>query len=389
MTRLVLAGVSVRALAQAARRDGLDVVAFDAFGDADTREACERWQPLPARPGSPVDGQALAACLHALVQQDGREWLGWVPGSGFEPRDSGLEAAAEALPLLGTAPAAVRRVRDPALFFGVLDARGIEHPPVQLRPVTSRGWLRKDFGGSGGEHIHAADAPDLPPATGQTYWQQWMAGQPLSLTLIGNGSRAALLGANRLLCGTDAAHPWRYTGVIGPLPWPSGRRQTAWQGLADRLVAAFELRGLCGIDLLLDGERCLVLEVNARPPASLVLYGRGGGLMQAHLRACCQGRLPDAAALAALRGGLAADAVEVGGQAVVHAPRPLRLDPRQLERLRQDRRTTHDLHDLPSAPIEVAAWQPVCSVSARAADPDTVARLLSQRHDHILNLLDT
>ena len=55
---IVLFGLSVRAAAEAARRDGWRVIGLDAFGDADTRAACHHWEPLALQPdGSPCAWQ--------------------------------------------------------------------------------------------------------------------------------------------------------------------------------------------------------------------------------------------------------------------------------------------------------------------------------------------
>ena len=54
------------------------------------------------------------------------------------------------------------------------------------------------------------------------------------------------------------------------------------------------MRGLASLDFLLEGDRIEVLELNPRPPASIVLYPRvgEGGPLTAHLRACERDELP-------------------------------------------------------------------------------------------------
>lgn len=420
---LVVAGLSVRALAQAARRDGFEVIALDLFGDADTRAACRHWLPLTRAAGTApgvwqIDPASLRAAWSQACRWAGSTGLGTpvglLAGSGLAREGADLVD----LPLLGTAPADIAALRDPARFFGALRALGIEHPNVSLRPVHAPGWLRKDFGASGGAHIVAADAVSARAVSADTatspglYWQQRLLGEAMSLTLLGcasdtaeDGGHAALLGLNRLL--THAAGPdggaYGHAGLIGPLAWTAGQ-QAQLQTLADRLVRRFRLRGLIGIDLLLVAGRWQVLEVNPRPTASLVLYGEAGmpegatdgtthgtndatidtggpgtGLIRAHLQACRDGAPPAALALTALRGGTHA---RLRGSELVRSPHDGWLDEAAVRRL-QAHAATLGLHDLPASAQPLVAGAPVCSVQVIAAsaqaDVALVRRLLERR----------
>ena len=155
MAVIVIAALSARLLAEAAVRDGFDVVALDVFGDVDTRRAAVRWLPIGgaigaagAAGGSPLDPDRLLAALQEVSPRGGDEVIGWIPGSGFEGRPELLAAGADLLPLIGTAATNVRRVRDPGPFFGALAAAGIDHPATRLSaPDDRQGWLSKDAAG--------------------------------------------------------------------------------------------------------------------------------------------------------------------------------------------------------------------------------------------------
>lgn len=399
--RLVIAGQSVRAAAQAAQRDGLAVVALDLFGDADTRAASLAWRPLAQRPGAPwqIDPASLRAALAGLAgfAEEGAPITGLAITGGFE-----ADAAALAdlpLPWLGTPPAAIARVRDPAQFFAALDAYGIAHPAVSLTPVAQPGWLRKDFGASGGAHVQPAaggGGAGVAAALAATpsspiYWQQRLDGEPLSLTVLADGEHAVLLGLNRQLLAPAPGQPYRFGGLIGPLPW-SGHLQTRLQGIADRLVPHFGLRGLCSIDLLQSADPLLdeadtlqVLEVNPRLPASLALYGPQGGLMHAHVEACRRGgHLPQGQALSALRGQVPDDAV--GGFEIVYLPAAWQLDEFAWHRLHA-LAASLGLQDLPAFALQLDVGQPLCTVSARGADAPTVAKTLARRHARLLQVM--
>lgn len=368
-SRLVIAGLSVRGAAEAARRDGFEVVAVDRFGDADTRAAAVEWRGWWARAPLPV-------------VEGGAPWL---ITSGFDT--PGARDALQGRPLLGTSPTAIARVRDPRHFFGALDARGIAHPAVSWRPQSGAGWLRKDFASSGGEQVRLADqalddTDDPHDAAPGRYWQRLIPdAEPVSVTFLCNGERAALLGLNRQLLHPAAACPWRFGGVIGPLPM-TGRVQTRLQGLADRLTSEFGLRGLASLDLLRQGDDLLVLEVNPRLSASLVLYGAQGGLVRAVVEACVHGGLPDPPALQRLRGP------RVRGIETVRATRPCRLDPTGVQWL-QRRAGALGLHDLPAGPQRFEPGDPLCSVEAEGTCAEGVRRGLSNRLTGLKMWLET
>ncbi|HEX3138943.1 MAG TPA: hypothetical protein VHQ87_02750, partial [Rhizobacter sp.] len=157
MTLIAVAAVSARMLAEAAAGDGFEVIALDLFGDADTRLASLEWHALGEAGSLQIDGTRTLAVLRALTRRGGVS--GWVAGSGFEGRPDLLDKAASLLPLIGTPPEAVARVRDPAAFFGFLASEEIAHPPVllgqgdQLPLDDGSPWLMKDARGCGGWHV--------------------------------------------------------------------------------------------------------------------------------------------------------------------------------------------------------------------------------------------
>jgi predicted ATP-grasp superfamily ATP-dependent carboligase len=357
MTALAVVSISARMLAESAVDDGCEVVALDLFGDADTRRACAEWHSIGDPASLSIDGARLLPALKALAQR--ARVAGWIAGSGFEGRPDLLESGAALLPLLGTQAEAVRRLRDPRVFFGFLDAQGIAHPPVRLTaPEDAAGWLVKDAHGCGGWHIRRAATSDVLGA--HQYFQRESSGRPMSATFVANGRDALVLGFNQLIVRPLAGRPFVYCGSVGPVPLPDAAADSV-TGALRKLVPAFSLRGLGSLDFMLDGEAADVLEVNARPPASMALYGPG--MVAAHLRACVQGDLPESPSPA---NGL------VRGTEVVFAPRRLWLDEPATQRLA----ARPGCHDLPIAATGFEAGDPLCSVSASGANAEQVRELL-------------
>lgn len=363
--RLVLAGLSVRLMAESARRAGYEVVALDAFGDRDTRQAAAAWHDIGTGQGARLDGARVLATLAALRQQ--RPGLtGWIAGTGFEAMPEVLAQGAALLPLLGTPPPAQAALRCPGTFFAALAALGLPHPATQTqRPDPAEGWLYKDFGSSGGWQVRAARAaPPSPPAL--AYYQRHAAGEPMSCLFIGNGRAARVLGHQHQLVAPLGARPWVWRGVVGQVAVREPVRAVLEQALA-ALVPQFGLHGLASLDYLQGGDTVQLLECNPRPSASMALYDGGDApsLIEAHVQACLQGGLPGPWAAAGLP----------RGTQWVFAERPVQLGRGILARL-QD---SGWCHDLAAGPVRVGRHEPVCTVTAQAQDVATVRHLLATR----------
>jgi predicted ATP-grasp superfamily ATP-dependent carboligase len=267
-------------------------------------------------------------------------------------------------------------VRDPAVFFEVLAAHGIEHPPVRANaPADTDGWLLKDARGCGGWHIRHAHTPGAAAsASAWHYFQRQVPGVPMSATFIANGERASVLGLNELIVRPFGAHPHVYCGCIGPVAASADLAQRIGE-VVELLTAAFGLRGWCSLDFILGSDDSIaVLEVNPRPPASLLLYAQPG-LMDAQLRACLQGELPAPAAFA-LR--------HVRGSEIVYARHPLRIDERGARYLAG----RPDAHDLPLAGSCFDAGDPICSLSAAGDTAEHVRALLLAARDAVMHTLE-
>ncbi len=377
MAVLVVAALSARLMAQAAARDGFEVVALDLFGDADTRRASAQWLPIGEPATMRLSPDQVLAALHGLA--DRRDAVGWVAGAGFEGMPGLLAEGANVLPLLGTPAAAVRRVRDPAEFFGFLAAQGIDHPEVRwVRPADAHGWLLKDARGSGGWHIRHAATQGGEAAPEHHYFQREAAGTPMSATFVANGREACLLDFNEQIVRRLGGRPFVYCGVVGPVPLPAGLAARVARTLR-HLVAEFGLRGLGSLDFLRDGDDVQVLEVNPRPPASIALYDEvgGRGTMAAHVAACLQGELPPSPPVPA--------EAAVTGHEIVFARRPLALGEAKARGLAM----RDDVHDLPNGAMHFAAGDPVCSVSAAGPHVAAVRRRLEENRDALLQALET
>lgn len=372
---LAVCALSARILAEAARNSAYRAVALDLFGDRDTRNAVETWFPVgdPARLA--IDDAALFDALDR-VRRAGA--AAWVAGSGFDGRPELLATGASVLPLAGNPPEVVARVRDPRMFYGRLAALGIPHPETRYDcPPSPLGWLRKNAASSGGwdvlaAHLNMAEGERSvlgSAGSASIYYQRSAIGVPMSALFIGDGYRSRLLGINRQSVRPLGTRPYVFHGCIGPVSVAPIVRFSL-EAMLDALTADFGLRGLNGLDFLLDGEEIRVIELNPRPPASLALYrdAFSGGLLRAHVEASLYGRLPVIVQVPAM--------VPLSGFETVFAEWPWEVRAGASNVLARQAWC----HDVPPAGTRGDCGDPLCTVSAVGGDVATVeARLLRRR----------
>ena len=131
------------------------------------------------------------------------------------------------------------------------------------------------------------------------------------------------------------------------------------------LASAFELRGLFGVDLVWDGERAWVVEVNPRPTGSLecVEAAHDVGVFAAHLEAC-SGRLPPLTA--------ASEPRRAAGKAILFATQEVRVG------------ETHGwpergIRDVPHPHERIASGHPICTLVSVQESPGAVLADLEAR----------
>lgn len=362
----LVVSASGRQLAQAAARSNHPAVVIDWFADRDTCDAARAVCRVTTADFQRFDAEALLTAADALAPP--AACAGVIAGAGFEATPQLLERLAAERRLWGNIGATVAAVKDPARFFAALDELGIAHPEVRLSPPpASEGWLAKRIGASGGAHILDAARVQGDAAEGHFY-QRREAGQPLSLLFLADGCNAYAVGVSEQLHAAGAGD-YTFGGVIGGVELaPAPGRAIA--RIAQRLTQAFGLVGLNGIDFLLQGDACSVLELNPRPTAALECYDADfpSGLFTWHLRAC-QGQLPDFA----YRPGL------VRGHALVYARHSLRVDRRFV--------FPAWCRDLPQPGCAIGRGEPLCTVHRTDKDAAAVRRMLRQRAAAIENLM--
>jgi predicted ATP-grasp superfamily ATP-dependent carboligase len=343
---ILLVSVSARMLAELARREGHDVMALDRFGDLDLQRLC---------PSVSLRSGGMAALVDAAGEVRGDAV---VYGAGLENRPDLVERLAAGRTLLGCDPETVRRVRDPARLGASLRSAGFAYPRTRSEAPLDRErrWLRKPLRGGGGRGVREWRGGAL--RAGQIV-QERIEGLPCSAAAVADGSSAALLGVSEQLIGRFGARGYGWCGNIAPARLPAPEAEA----ICGHLGAEFGLRGLFGVDMVWDGERAWVVEVNPRPTASLETIDAAYGTRSfaAHLEACA-GRLPT----------VGATPRTAAGKAVVFATEDVRVPDTSgwMDR---------GIRDVPHRGEAIAAGHPICTLLATGRTPEEVLADLEAR----------
>lgn len=273
MNRLLIIAQSGQMLAQAASYIGLKIFVIDCFADQDT--------------------QALAADLYqvsSLSIHDIR--LGVIKfkknctyclyGSGFEAHPESLVFLETHFKLLGNSSDIFKALQNKPIFFQQLHSLNISYPTVYFTPPNSKkDYLIKPYQSLGGENIQKT--PPYHPKilkNNSFYYQRYLKGETLSVLFLATRTHAIIIGYNRQWTRPDS---FVFSGIMNQAKIAPAHQHTIQQWLK-KLTPYYQLQGLCSLDFILYKDQCYLLEINPRPPASMMLYQ--ANLLQNHLLAC-------------------------------------------------------------------------------------------------------
>jgi uncharacterized protein len=348
--RVLIAGLTTRALAESAVRAGATIVTVDYFGDLDQARVCET-HPLREH----GRGYSAAAILEVAreLAYDAVVYCG-----GLENHPRVVAELARGRLLLGNTPDTLSRVRDPGGLFRYLASRGFAVPDTRVAtvplPATGR-WLLKPARGGGGQGVRRWAGQR--PGVGQIL-QELVDGVSASASFVGDGRRSVVLGWTEQL---RAPRGFRYGGNIMPLAGNAAAREEV-DAIADALTQEYGLRGLNGFDFILRAGRPVLLEVNPRYCASMELIERASSasVFGLHVGAC-RGQLP----------ARFEEPPGVWGKAIVYASRTVAV-PDTTAWLDQG------IRDVPHPGEVIRAGHPICTVIASGLTrPDCEAALRS------------
>ena len=338
----------------------------DFFADQDTRDiapACLKLDDLKRG----FQWRTLRPALEALAEDAPSPLLGVLYGAGFEDRTNLLARLAERWPLLGNEPSVVERIKDPELFFAELSRLGVQHPRTVTDPSAAGDcWLAKRQGGAGGSHVVASQMMAKRKEAGRVYFQERIAGRPVSVLFAAAGDRASVLGFSEQWAAPTPHSKWRYGGAAQPAELSTELKARLTMS-TEQVAATFGLKGLGSADFLVDGEEAWLLEINPRPGATLDIFdSEPDPLLRIHLAAVLERRLP----------GGPLRLSEASASAIVYATEPITVS--------QSMVWPEWAADRPVGGDCIDRNRPICTVSARAMTKVEATQLVSERISTIL-----
>lgn len=356
---LVIAG-SGRLLAQAAKQTGYTPLVIDLYADRDT---C-----LYAQECSLVASLDLVHLIPTVENLLSRYPITQVVyGSGFENHTKSLCYLANRFIMYSNLPDVFNKIQDKKSFFSVLDDLNIPYPQISfIEPKnTTDTWLVKPLQGHGGVGIQRYRHTSNNFTS--IYWQRYLEGTSHSVLFLADGKIPQIIGFNDQWSTTLGADEFIFSGISNNANVPDNIKSCLSDWL-QKIVPAFTLRGLNSLDFICTADNCYVLEINARPPASMQLYD--SGLFSRHIQAC-QGRLNN---------NLPSHYPDKGYQ-IVYAERDITIPHAFL--------WPSWCMDLPHDGALIHTGQPVCSIIATHQPSQPVLQQLQMKRHIIIDQLDT
>jgi predicted ATP-grasp superfamily ATP-dependent carboligase len=278
---LIIAAPSARGYVQAAVAYGYAVIVLDAFIDKETRAIAKQTFKLKFNDFALDEVYFKHLFSEIFSGINLAEVEGFLYGSLFDNCPDVLDWVAKRVPVIGNSAEVLKLVKDFS-FFALLDSLNISHPEVQLDfPESPERWLSKQIGGCGGLHIQSAHL-ETSSDFNHTYFQQKLAGTPVSMLFVADGNTTHLIGFNQQLTAPTTVLPYRFAGAISNVALqPTARKK--FEQAAQKLTGALSLRGICSLDAILDGGDVWALELNPRLSATFNLYEN---LLPLHLEGC-------------------------------------------------------------------------------------------------------
>ncbi|QGJ70460.1 Hypothetical protein PBC10988_21570 [Planctomycetales bacterium 10988] len=277
---ILIVGASVRAAMQSAQRAGFSPYGMDLFADQDTQAAGSVQAISPYPEGIISHSKKIPASP-------------WIYTGALENYPRTIAELSRSRPLLGNGPKVLRKVRDP--FWLAETCREILPTVPQLalwkdhQSLTDSDWLLKPFHSAAGRMVQSLQTvlekkernPSIVKEFKEKkfYLQQRMKGETQSALYFATQGKAVLWGVTQQLSGCKFlnAKEFHYAGSIGPLSLTKEQTQD-WQALGDHLVQKANLKGVFGLDAVVNQEGIWPLEVNPRWTASVELYERAYGI---------------------------------------------------------------------------------------------------------------
>jgi len=339
---------SGRMLAQAARQSNLKPIVFDLYADQDTLEIAEKVVLFEQFSLASIQLEFLRLITNYSIKSV-------VYGSGLEQCIDVLSWLESQCDLRGNSALTHLQYSESQQLFQVLQQLGINYPEVCYSyPQNSSCYLIKSIQQAGGLGVRFCDEE----RKAEEYYQKFQQGLAGSVLFLAAKQDIQIIGFHRQW--TVSSTDFSFAGIIKQdlLPKKAAKQVTGW---VMKLTEFYALKGLNSLDFIWDGLQCYFLELNLRPPASLMLYPEVD-LFSAHTSEEMNSLVVDSK-LRALQ--------------VVYAVQDCRVD--------KEFKWPDWSCDRPQHGIRIKSGQPICSIMADGEMLEQLEKQLQNRQKIILN----
>jgi predicted ATP-grasp superfamily ATP-dependent carboligase len=276
--KILVVGYNARVMACPARRAGYEVYSLSHYDDLDLLKCVKE-----------------NFTFSGDLPTDIRPWLDLVDadqvvlGSGFE----GLDLPASLV--LGNDPKIAKDVVNKVWLADKLKKLGMPHPRIYHKKKDMMfPCVAKPIRGGGGIKNFLIKDESMLPDGSDYFFQELVAGKPLSVSVLSTGSEAMPVSLNEILVGKKWLGQDKEFGYCGNVTPYNTRFKERMFDIARELMTALKLVGHNGIDFIVNKDGPQVLEINPRFTGAVdsVELATGGNLFKAHADAI-DGRLSE------------------------------------------------------------------------------------------------
>lgn len=295
--RILIVGLSTRAIAESAMKRGYNIITLDYFGDRDQKELVENYS-LMRDVHLAFSAENLLSVSHRL------NFEAVVYNTNLENHAEVVGRLAEGHILLGNTPQTLRQVRHWPTLQTFCRKQGIPFPSTLFigdrQPKEGGRWLLKPAKSGGGYGITLWSGEALSE---ENFLQEYIDGQHCSAAFVADGIRCVLIGMTEQLIGQEelGRRGFAWCGNILPLalaPQETDSVIDAVEDIATKLTRRFGLCGANSFDFVLTRSPQsqgipYLIEVNPRYTASMELmeWAYHLNIFDLHIRAF-RGELP-------------------------------------------------------------------------------------------------
>ena len=297
MKNILVIGFSTRNIVCSGKRAGYKMYSLDTFCDHDLVQCSAGAKRL--EDSNAFDSRVYEIeKLRELIESFNVDFDAIIPGSGFEMCEL------ERLPyrFLGNDIEIIRNVSDKYMFSMMMKKMNIAHPSTVLLSDIAKlkmpAIIKPMYSGGGVFNIRIDTESDMkkilfeslgniyPFTEDKLIAQEYVAGIPVSVSVIATKEKAVAIAINEQLTGIPSLteNPFAYCGNITPFDtsydWEIKR-------VAEELVLGLGIIGSVGVDLIISEYGPVIIEVNARVQGSLdtVEMFTGINILDAHVKA--------------------------------------------------------------------------------------------------------